>query len=341
MKKVLIVDDSKFMRNLLKNIINALPSFEVAGEAQNGEEALEMIQRHPYDVVTMDIEMPKMNGIQTLRELAKLPQQIPVVMFSSLTKEGARETVEALSIGASSFLTKPNNPIELNRMKETIEQKLMEAVSTKKTNRPFISKRVTGISFEKTDALKNVVLLGCSTGGPKSLRNLIPQIPKEVPAAFVIVQHMPAGNYIHSLAEGLNRVSEVTVKEAEHNEMLKNGHVYIIPGGKHGRVEHNFTISLNENASINGHRPSVDVLFQSGASLIGKTNVTGIVLTGMGSDGAKGALELKSKGCPILAESEETAIVYGMPKKVFEAGAASEVLPLEDVVPVWIKKYMK
>lgn len=341
MKKVLIVDDSKFMRNLMKNIINALPSFEAAGEAQNGEEALEMIRKNQYDVITMDIEMPKMNGIQTLRELAKMPYPIPVVMFSSLTKEGAKETVEALSIGASGFLTKPNNPIELNRMKETIEQRLLEAVSIKKTNRPFIPKRVTGVSIEKTETLKNIVLLGCSTGGPKSLRNIIPQIPADVPAAFVIVQHMPAGNYIHSLAESLNRVSEVTVKEAEHNESLKNGCVYIIPGGKHGRVERNFTISLNEEGPISGHRPSVDVLFQSGASLFGKTSVTGIILTGMGSDGTKGALVLKSKGFPILAESEETAIVYGMPKKAIEAGAASEVLHLEDVVPAFIKKYMK
>ena len=340
MYKVLIVDDSKFMRHMLKTIINNIQDFETTGEADNGEKALELLNTQHFDVITLDVEMPILNGLETLKRIVELPKHIPVLMFSSRTKEGTQETIEALTIGAVDFLTKPDHPSEMNAIKHLIENKLKEAVVSKRAPKVAFRHPVVLQNSTPTKEPNNVVLIGCSTGGPKSLRNIIPQIPENVPAAFVIVQHMPAGNYIKSLADNLNKKSSVKVTEVSDNQLLKKGHVYIIPGGKNGIINSNFRISLTEKPIDMVHKPSVDILFESGLSLVGKTNVVGVILTGMGSDGTKGSIELKQNGCKIIAESEESAVVYGMPKKVVESGSANEVLRLELIIPTLLKRYL-
>lgn len=342
----MIVDDSLLIRAILKQLIENDPKqrFKVVASAKDGNDALKKLSSFDVDVITMDIEMPNKNGIEALKEIM-ISNPKPVIMLSSLTKKGAAETIEALSLGALDFITKPETQMEFKSLEAEIHDKLWVAHHavkslTKKKN------HLTHHDFVKTKAeskniVSNLILIGCSTGGPKALRKIVEQIPPNFPGSFVVVQHMPKGGYTASLAEHLNSSSHFTVKEAKDGEEIKDGTILIAPGGYHVEIFNRggkYRTVLNQRDPVFGLRPSVDIMLSSAARL--KTNIPiySAILTGMGSDGVKGIKALKSIGTYVIAESEETAIVYGMPKQIVENGFADVVLNLNEIIPHLIKK---
>mgnify|MGYP001032251263 FL=1 len=371
MIRVMLVDDSSFMRKLTKNMISEDPEIEIVLEAKNGEEALQ-VYKEDIDVVLLDIEMPKMTGLEVLETWHKANKSVTTIMFSSLTKNGASETIRALDLGAFDFIEKPNNPVALNQKKEEIIEKIKSAykhnqrkqklwtqrttntleTSSTSINRenaptatfrkPFDSlspkKNTSSNGTNKAPAtLKNLILIGCSTGGPKALKEIIPMFPGNLNAAILIVQHMPKGDYTRSLSETLNRVSELTVHEAKNGQKIENGNVYIAPGGFQMKIN-NETIVLTEDPPESGHAPSVDYMFREVLNKKGFLNLYPVVLTGMGADGSKSSLLLSNKGIETTVESEETCVVFGMPKKVIEVGAKNRALPLTDIPDYVVKK---
>jgi len=338
--KVLVVDDSVFMRKIISDIINSTSFLEVIETASNGKEALEKIKLNQPDVVTLDIEMPVMDGLKVLEEImTKSP--IPVIMLSSLTNHGADATIKALDLGAFDFIPKPSslfnvntndfkinliNKIKLayNSKKKTVKQDLGNYQNPENINTQYDIK----FGNEK----RTIIAVGTSTGGPRALQTLLKDIPKNINASFLVVQHMPP-KFTKSLAERLNNICELTVKEAENDEIILPGYVYIAPGDYHMtliRDKKDFKISLNKDNPINGHRPSVDVLMNSIAKL-NLENVIGIILTGMGSDGAIGLKELKQKTAYIIAQSQESCVVFGMPKSAINLGVVDKILPIEEI----------
>ncbi len=357
--KVLIVDDSAFIRQIIRDILSRDPIFEVVDYARNGKDAIDKVKRHQPHVVTMDVEMPILNGIEAL-EIIMEKHPVPVVMFSSLTAKGTEATMKALEYGAVDVAKKPSHKDlkDLGKLSEEIIQKLKTAAGIKNIQKPqrvqserdliVLRKSLEKISqTPKTEApagapLKapRLVAIGTSTGGPRALQRVIPLIPKNTNASFVIVQHMPAG-FTKSLADRLNTLSEITVQEAVQGEILKPGHGYIAKGGLHLRVKKNaqgqLMLDLGEDLPVSGHRPSVNALFQS----IVKENiqkVIAVIMTGMGSDGAAGIHELKKAAkSHVIAQNEESCVVYGMPKTVVEQGDADEVADLDEITKRIIK----
>jgi two-component system, chemotaxis family, protein-glutamate methylesterase/glutaminase len=345
--RVMIVDDSIFIRAVLKQIIESDEEkrFKVVASARDGIDALEKLMSYDVDVITMDVDMPKMNGLETVKEIMKT-KPTPIIMISSLTKKGADETVKSLAHGAIDFITKPDSKYELSELKDEIYDKLYTSFKFSS-----LQKRTTTRSLEpepewrkaSSDTLNNLVLIGCSTGGPKALQKLTAQIPVGLPAAFVVVQHMPGGGFTTSLANHLNEGSSFTVKEAEDGEEIKDGIVYIAPGGYHTEIfirSGRHRLVLNKREPVSGHRPSVDVLFASVGRLNSNLPLYGMILTGMGGDGTKGCQSIKSRNATIFAESEETAIIYGMPKQAVNAGVVDHILKLEDIIPSLSKSIM-
>lgn len=350
--KVIVVDDSVFMRKILSDLINSHPNIEVIDTAKNGEEAIEKIKKQRPDVVTLDVEMPKMDGITALKKLMKL-SPVPILMLSSLTKEGTDATIKALQYGAVDFIAKPNNifRIDVEDTKEELLRKIIIAskVKLRKKNfkdihSPKITKMTNyrknkySVQNKSEGKVKKIVAIGTSTGGPRALQALLPNIPKNIDASFVIVQHMPPG-FTKSLADRLDSISEINIKEAENNDTLLPGHAYIAPGDRHMEVVkegNKFKIKLNSNPTVSGHRPSVDVLMNSIASM-SIDNVVGVILTGMGSDGAKGLKNIKENSGYIIAQDEESCVVFGMPKSTIKLGVVDKVVPIYDISDEIIK----
>ncbi|MFB1049554.1 chemotaxis response regulator protein-glutamate methylesterase [Paraliobacillus sp. JSM ZJ581] len=345
---VLVVDDSAFMRKIITDILQSHPRIHVVGTARNGKDALKKIDDYNPDVVTLDVEMPIMDGITTLKEImSKKPR--PVVMLSSLTKEGADRTIESVSFGAVDFITKPSGSISLNirEKEEEIKTKVLQAVhanipnlAEKQKKAPIVSTftQQVKLNVRKT---KSIVAIGTSTGGPRALQQVLTQLPKEFPSPIVIVQHMPAG-FTQSLAKRLNNMSKIEVKEAEDGEILRNGTAYIAPGGYQMRVESRGSaniIRINKEAPRNGHQPSVDVLFESLATL-SSYQVYTVLMTGMGNDGANGLITLKNKKKNTIAisESKETCVVYGMPQAAEKTNLVNFVAELPEISHVLIKQ---
>lgn len=346
--KVIVVDDSVFMRKILSDMINSHPNIEVIDTAKNGEEAIEKVKKQDPDVVTLDVEMPKMDGITALQELMKI-SPVPVLMLSSLTKEGADATIKALQYGAVDFIAKPSNIFKINveDTKKELLRKIIIASKIEFRKKTFndihslnMSKRIdhskNKISIQNRSGskgeTKKIVAIGTSTGGPRALQVLLPNIPKNINASFVIVQHMPPG-FTKSLADRLDSMSEINIKEAEHNDTLLPGHAYIAPGDRHMEVVkegNKFKIKLNNNPTVSGHRPSVDVLMNSLASM-GIDNIIGVILTGMGADGAKGLKKIKENSGYIIAQDEASCVVFGMPKSTIKLGVVDKVLPIHDI----------
>ncbi|MCR8630793.1 protein-glutamate methylesterase/protein-glutamine glutaminase [Paenibacillus radicis (ex Xue et al. 2023)] len=351
---VLVVDDSVFMRKIITDLITEDPQFQVIATAKNGKEAVELVKKLKPNVVTMDIEMPEMNGLDALKAIMS-EQPTPVVMLSSLTQDGARETITALERGAVDFIGKPSGSIslDLHKVKTALLEKLHIAVKTNVNKfqlNPLVAKpspRVAPVSetvvqsiSEKQQQLKpsshvsHLVAIGTSTGGPRALHQVISQIPGHIPAPIVIVQHMPP-NFTKSLAQRLDSVSELKVVEAENGMILQNGTAYVAPGSYHMTIARNgpgmYKIHLNQEEPRGGHRPSVDVLFESILPLKElKRHI--VLMTGMGADGAKGMLALKQAGAvTTIAESEETCIVYGMPRAAVELNCVMHVLPQQEI----------
>lgn len=337
MIRIVIADDSAFMRKLLSDLFAKEPDFEVLGTARNGKEAIEKIKLLKPDLVTMDVNMPVMDGLSALEVLMR-ECQVPVIMISSLTKAGEDATIKALSLGAVDFIEKVSGPIS---SVATIESKILEKcraavhANVQKANSiSFDTKPLGNAMIKKVNIDYNnekIIAIGTSTGGPRALQQIIGKLPRNLPCGVVIVQHMPAG-FTKSLAERLNALSEVTVKEAENNDIISAGKVFIAPGNYHMTVESQGNlrvIRLNQNPPLASHRPAVDVLFESVAKFGDK--VVAVILTGMGCDGAKGMKYIKENGGFSIAEDQRTAVVYGMPKAVVEAGLANKVMPLEAI----------
>lgn len=344
MIRVMLVDDSSFMRKLTKNMLLDDGGILIADEARNGEEAVQKIT-DDIDVVLLDIEMPKMTGLEVLTEWHRTNKRVPVIMFSSLTKNGAEETIKALNLGAFDFIEKPSNPVLLNQKREEIIAKIKSAHKQRKriaTSATSLREPIVTTSTQRgataPSTIQNIILVGCSTGGPKALKEIIPVFPGDLNAAILIVQHMPGGDYTRSLAETLNRVSHLTVHEAQNGMKIENGNVYIAPGGNQMKINSSGHIIVTDDEPESGHAPSVDYMFREVLQKKGRYNLIPVVMTGMGGDGSKSALLLSQKGIETIVESENTCVVFGMPKKVIEIGAQHLVKDLEDIPDAIIKK---
>lgn len=402
-KKILVIDDSALMRRVISDIINQGNEYEVAAIAKDGLEGFDLIVSNPnlYSAVILDINMPKMNGLELLERLQKNRIEQTVIVVSTVAKEGARETIRALELGAFDFVTKPENYLETKSeaFKKKIHEMLNVATSTRssieRTGRPvqenssgrnnpemktlsrMRAERVpkprmnsarerlaasdtellvhrrkmqeTAFSAQKVDSKlytgvkqgKNkLVALACSTGGPKSLQQVIPMLPENLDAPVVLVQHMPAG-FTASLAQRLDEMSAIKVKEAIEGEIIKKGTVYIAPGGKHMRVARKgqeYQIKLSEEPAIDGLRPCANLMYES----LEKCNydeVTCVVMTGMGADGTNGikGLSASHKKIHVIAQNEESCIVYGMPKAIAQTGLVDEVVPLSQIAEIITK----
>ncbi|WP_080874739.1 protein-glutamate methylesterase/protein-glutamine glutaminase [Oceanobacillus timonensis] len=341
---VLVVDDSAFMRKMITEILTEDGRFHVVGSAVHGVDGVNKVKKLQPDVVTMDVQMPKLDGLGALKQIMD-ENPVPVIMLSSETKQGADYTIQAISTGAVDFITKPSGAISLDIKK--VEQEICDKVYTaatvkvhKKINHAEEHKPIEAIQKPLTMPVppalstKRLLAIGTSTGGPRALQKVITALPKDIRVPIAVVQHMPPG-FTASLAERLNQISKVAVKEAEHGELMKKGTVYIAPGGYHMEVKSSGTaliVSLNQQSPDNGHRPSVNTLFRSLCALRNYQIVT-CVLTGMGNDGTLGLKELKKANAHVLslAETEETAIVYGMPKSIVKEGLADYQVPLNQM----------
>lgn len=336
--KVLIVDDSAFMRKILTDILSDSSKIEVVGTAKNGEDALKQIKLLKPDIVTLDVEMPVMNGITALGYIVE-QFKIPVVMLSSLTKEGADLTLKALELGAVDFITKPTSIFKINteEIKAELIEKVIAASKVSVSRVANIDRSVKPIkhtsTLKRSSRLKNIIAIGTSTGGPRALQSVIPVIPGDVEAAVLIVQHMPVG-FTKSLAERLNSMSEIEVKEAEDGDILQPGCGYLAPGGYQMEVVKragNLVIRLDDSRVVTGHRPSVDAMLYSIVEQNIK-NAVAVIMTGMGSDGSNGLVKLKDNGkVKIIAQDEASCVVYGMPGSAVKNNAVDVIVPLNQI----------
>lgn len=332
--RVLIADDSAFMRKIISDLINSDSELEVISAARNGREALELIEKLNPDVITLDLEMPKLNGLETLKKIMRTSPK-PVVMISHLTQEGAITTLNCLDAGAMDFIPKPSGSISLDfgKMAADLTQKIKVAYHNFKPNmvRSLIKKpRPKEITPCFHSTCKNmVVALGTSSGGPRALKEVIPLLPANFPAGMVIVQHMPAG-FTRSLADRLNNESKIKVKEAEEGDQIEPGLALLAPGNYHLEIKAGGIVHLDQRPQLWGVRPCVDYMMESIAPLYGQ-RVIGVILTGMGRDGANGMAEIKKHGGETIAQNQETCLVYGMPRAVVERGLANHILPLQDI----------
>ncbi len=397
MIQILIADDSAFMRKVLTDLFKAQPDFEVVGTAINGRDAVEKVKKYHPDLLTLDVQMPVMDGLNALAVIMEIAP-MPVVMLSSLTKEGTDETIRALSLGAVDFISKAGGSIsridtieedilakcraaakanvkramkgaraaELaereRRAKEKAEPPRMHHVELPARHNPFGTKPATEekkprnpFGHHENPLLQKrkptltphaqpapnvkasgagsgkLVAIGTSTGGPQALQSVITRLPGELPCGVVVVQHMPPG-FTKSLANRLDSLSKVSVKEAENGDIIEPGHVYIAPGNYHMRVASEGSkrkIVLSQDPPVGNHRPAVNVLYDSVAP-VGK-NLVAVIMTGMGCDGTEGMKKIKAQGGYSIAQDESTSVVYGMPKSVVDAGLADEVRPVTDI----------
>ena len=334
MKKisVLCVDDSALVRGLMTEIINSQPDMEVVATAPDPLVARELIKGHNPDVLTLDVEMPRMDGLDFLEKLMRL-RPMPVVMVSSLTERGGEITLRALELGAIDFVTKPKLGIRdgLLEYTELIADKIRAASRAKlRAPTPHVAQAAPAPMLRRPlSSSEKLVIVGASTGGTEAIREVLQPLPPDSPA-ILITQHMPAG-FTRSFAQRLDALCAVTVREAVHGERVLPGHVYLAPGGEMhmrlGRSGANYVIELEASEPVNRHRPSVDVLFNSAAVAAGK-NAIGVILTGMGKDGAAGMLAMHRAGAHTIAQDEASCVVFGMPREAIAIGAANEVVPL-------------
>lgn len=349
MVRVLIVDDSLFARKILTDILSSDDDILVVGEAKNGKEALVKIPVLKPDLITLDIVMPVMDGIATLEKIVS-QYNLAVIMVSNLTQEDAILTLEALDKGAIDFIPKPKNIFSLN--KQTIRSQIIDKIKmAAKCNvnvKPImrasddaIKESITSKSSLKDskDGFDYIIAIGSSTGGPKALQQVIPLLPKDINASIVIVQHMPP-KFTKSLAERLNNISNINVKEGEDGDILTKGNCYIAPGDFHMEVVQrgkDYVIRLNKDEPIKGLRPSVDVLMNSVAKLDG-INKIGVIMTGMGADGSKGIISLKKSNGFTIAQDEESSVIFGMPKAAINTNCIDKIVPLNHIADEIIRK---
>ncbi len=358
---VVVVDDSAFMRKALSSMLEKDPEISVVAVGRDGEEGLELVRRHNPDVVTLDIEMPRMDGLTALRRIMmEMPR--PVLMVSSLTTEGAEATLKALELGAVDFIPKQLSKVSLDivRIEDELREKVKEISRRKflRTPRSLRAPRPLGdggaavspgpgggaatgagdggsrpvLTPRTGRPVRDIVAIGVSTGGPPAVQKVLSQLPADFPASILIAQHMPAA-FTGPFAKRLDGVCRIAVKEAENGERLRPGTAYIAPGGKHLRVDQKISmveVVVTPEPAEALYKPSANVLIESVAQAMGRRTL-GVILTGMGSDGLEGVRVLKQKGGRALAQSDATCVVYGMPKAIVDAGLADEIIDIDDM----------
>jgi len=335
--RVLVVDDSAFMRKAISGMLQSDPEISVAATANNGQEAVQKVLELSPDVVTMDVEMPGMSGIEALRTIMAV-RPTPVLMLSSVTTEGARVTLDALSLGAVDFVPKNlvDMSVEIMRVKDELIGKV-KAVAGKKVrqDRPVQRKchAMSELFVRKQSGRTSLIAIGASTGGPKALEEMLPMLPGNVPVPILLVQHMPP-TFLPPFAERLDKSCRLEVRIAGNGDILKPGRVFLAPGGTHMKLKrlHNIDIgiSLESEPSDLLHRPSVDVMMGSAEEFF-PGRCLGVILTGMGCDGKEGMRKIKKGGGRTLAQDEATSVVYGMPKAVAEEGLADKTAPIDEM----------
>ncbi len=349
--RVLIVDDSALIRNLMKEIINSAPDMEAIGAAPDPLIAREMIRTMNPDVLTLDIEMPRMDGLDFLERLMRL-RPMPVVMVSTLTERGAEVTIKALELGAVDFVAKPKIGISqgMSECAEDIREKIRAAAQARFGRRHTTPAATSAAAHTPAGAVtvaahdtatvksvravlasgstEKIVAIGASTGGTEAIREVLTRLPADFPA-ILITQHMPPG-FTKSFAVRLDGLCKISVKEADDGERVLPGHAYIAPGGKHLAVKKsgaNYVVALSDDEPVNRHKPSVEVLFRSVAKNVG-ANAYGVMLTGMGKDGAVAMEEMRTCGAHNIAQDEASCVVFGMPREAIAVGAVHDVLPV-------------
>jgi two-component system chemotaxis response regulator CheB len=358
--RVLVVDDSAFMRKVLESIFNSDEQLQVIGQAKDGREAIALSESLKPDVITMDLNMPHMDGLQaTAQIMTNNPR--PIVIVSSESKEGATSTLKALELGAIDFVTKPSSGIDLDmqsvkdellrkvRMSAKVRvvrtaSRMANAIQMPSSPAPAASPAKPAPPIRTSNVAQSelrfpVVVLGASTGGPATVMRLAPGFTRDFPAAVFLVQHMPAA-FTTQYALQLAEFTGIRVKEAEANEGVQPGTLYICPGGQHLRVTPTGRIQLDSvTGRIEGYLPNIDVTLESVAAYAGAMSI-GVVLTGMGSDGARGARAIKSAGGYVIAQDEATSVIYGMPAEAIKTGAVEQVLGIDDIYPAIEKRVL-
>jgi two-component system, chemotaxis family, protein-glutamate methylesterase/glutaminase len=347
--RVLIVDDSAYMRKVLEELIRSDPKLEVVGQAKDGREAITMAQSLQPDVVTMDLNMPRMDGLEATQHIMTQNPR-PILIVSSESRQGAASTLRALELGAIDFVPKPSSAIDLDmkNVREELLGKLKMAAKVRVVRTAARHDPSAGVEAKsQTPSVKDggnpearlpLVVIAASTGGPATLMRLMPRFPKNFPAAVVLVQHMPA-TFTSQLSLQLTEVASIRVKEAEANEQLQAGTIYVCPGSHHLRIALTGRIKLDDGPRISGYRPCADVALETAAAY-GGANVIGVVLTGMGNDGAAGVQAVKAaRGC-VLAQDEATSVIFGMPAEAIRTGVVDQVLGIDEMYPA-IEKYLE
>jgi len=346
--RILVVDDSAVIRKVLCEGLAPDSALEVVGTAANGQIALAKIPQLNPDILTLDVEMPGMNGLETLAEVRKHYPKLPVIMFSTLTERGAATTLDALALGASDYVTKPSNTGSLDVTLAQIRDQLVPKIKALCPHRslpplspPAMTKGI-GPSASREQASVNLLAIGASTGGPNALAELVPSLPADLAVPVVIVQHMPPV-FTRLLAARLNEKAKLTIREGAHGEKLKAGEAWIAPGDHHMTVERqgmDVKLALNQEVPENSCRPAVDPLFRSAAKVYGR-NVLAVVLTGMGSDGTIGAQHVRERGGHVIVQDEGSSVVWGMPGSIVAAGLADGVYPLNELAHEIVRRVGK
>lgn len=336
--RVLIVDDSVLVQKVLTTILNSSPDIEVVGAAENPLVARDMIKQLNPDVLTLDVEMPQMDGITFLRNLMRL-RPMPVVMISSLTQHGAEVTLDALALGAVDFVSKPK-PDAQNTLEDYADDIIAKVKIASKTNvRQFVPRETPNVvkiassanSFKPKTNFTKLVVLGSSTGGTEAIKVVVKSIPADSPP-ILITQHLPAA-FSQSFVEHIDAVTQMTASIPVDGQVVEWGNIYLAPGGLHmgvKRVNNQYVIQIEDSEPVNRHKPAVDVLFHSAAKCAGE-NAVCVLLTGMGADGAVGMQAMKEAGAKTIIQDEATSVVWGMPGAAFKLGCADHVVPLDDI----------
>ncbi len=338
--KVLVIDDSALIRGVLKEIIDREKDMECVGAAPDPLVAREMIKALNPDVLTLDVEMPRMDGLDFLERLMRL-RPMPVLMVSTLTERGSDITFRALELGAVDFIAKPKLDIArgmeeyaieiTDKIRATAQARVRKSVAGLPLHEKFSADAILPSVAGRFSSTEKLIVMGASTGGTEAIKEILMKLPADAPGVLV-TQHMPE-HFTKSFADRLDSLCKISVKEAEHNERILPGYAYIAPGDSHLLIKRSgarYIAELNQGELVNRHRPSVDVLFRSAANVAG-ANSLGIILTGMGKDGVQGMLEMKRAGSHTIAQDEASCVVFGMPKEAIAAGAACEVLPLQNI----------
>jgi two-component system, chemotaxis family, protein-glutamate methylesterase/glutaminase len=338
--KVLVIDDSALIRGVMKEIINRENDMECVGAAPDPLVAREMIKALNPDVLTLDVEMPRMDGLDFLERLMRL-RPMPVLMISTLTEGGSDITFRALELGAVDFFYKPKLDIArgmeeyaieiTDKIRAAAQARVRKTLIAPSMQEKFSADAILPSAAGRFSSTEKLIVIGASTGGTEAIKEVLTNLPADAPGVLV-AQHMPE-HFTKSFADRLNSLCKISVKEAEHNERILPGYAYIAPGHSHLLLKRSgarYIVELNQGPLVNRHRPSVDVLFRSAANVAG-ANALGIILTGMGKDGVQGLLEMKQAGSHTIAQDEASCVVFGMPKEAIAAGGVREVLPLQSI----------